>query len=84
MAGLPSARMAAERLVDAVACGNVAMHEGEVSASHRPFLQLADEMRMRAQVVGDDEQAAGVFVETVHDAATRQLCGFRKVVQKGV
>ena len=47
-------------------------------------MQLAHEVGVGAQVAGDDKQAAGVFVEAVHDAATRQLHCFGKVVQQGV
>ena len=39
---------------------------------------------MRAQAAGDDEQTAGVLVQTMHDAAARQLRRFREMVQQGV
>ena len=76
--------VAAEWLVDGVTSGHVAVDEGEVSAAHRALLQLADEMGVRAQVAGDDEQAAGVFIQAVNDAAARQLRGFREMMQEGV
>ena len=78
------ARMAAEWLVNGVARGDVAVDEREVSAPHRALLQLAHQMGVRAHVAGDNEQAAGVFVQTMHDAAARQLCRFRKMMQEGV
>ena len=76
--------MAAEWLVNGVARGDVAVDEREVSAPHRALLQLAHQMGVRAQVAGDNEQAAGVFVQTMHDAAARQLRGFREMMQEGV
>ena len=78
------ARVATQRLVDGAAGGDVAITEGKVGAPHAALLQLAHEVGVGAQVAGDDKQAAGVFVEAVHDAATRQLCCFGEVVQQGV
>ena len=77
-------RMAADRRVDRVAAREVARGEREVLARHRARLQLAHEVGVRRQRLRDDQEAARVLVEPMHDAGARHARELRRVMQQRV
>ena len=80
-AGLPAATTAIDvrcvgwRPIGAsivVVARDVAVHEREVLALDRARGELAHEIGLRLERLGDDQEAARVLVETMHDARARQ------------
>ena len=50
-----------------------AIGDGAVNAFHAAALQLLHQMVLRGQRFGNHHQAAGVFIQAVHDACARHL-----------
>ena len=77
-------RMASDRRIDDTIACNAAMRQRQVVALHRARLQLAHEVGLRFEGLGDDEQATGVLVEPVHDAGARYAGKLWCMVQERV
>ena len=54
--------------------GQKPVHDRNVIASHGPRLQLAHQIDLRRNILGDDEKPARILVETMHDARARHTC----------
>ena len=76
--------MPADRLVDGAAALDLAAYQRLVVAFDGARLQLAHEVGLRFQRLGDNHQAARILVEAVHDAGARDVVQLRQVVQQGV
>jgi hypothetical protein len=59
-------------------------HQGVVVARHAAGPQLGHQIGVRAQGLGDHQQAGGVLVEAVHDAGPGQGAQFRAMAQQAV
>ena len=63
--------MAGDRRVDGTATGQDSVADGEILSGNFPRRQHAHEGRMRLQCLADEQEAAGIFVESVNDAGSR-------------
>ena len=77
-------RMPPDRRIDLSTAPDVACRQRQVLAANGARLQLADEIRLRRERLRNDQQTAGVLVETVNDARPRNPRKLRRVMQQRV
>ena len=78
------ARIAANRLVDALVGDHAPFDHGEIAALHAMRAHVLRQAQLTCSIASDDEQAAGVLVQTMHQASPRQFGQFRAAVQQAV
>ena len=77
-------RVATNRCVHRRTTGEGANHNGFVFPPHGPGLQLIDQRCVGNQTTRHHHDAGRVFVETVHNACSRQVLHFRGMVEQGI
>ena len=77
-------RVAANRRIDGAAGDQRPLGDGVVLPLHAARGQLVHQRRVRLKREGNHQQAAGVLVEPVHDAGTRNRVGLGKVMQQRI
>ncbi len=77
-------RVAPDRGIDGAAGQHPPLGQRPVMASDRAGLKLAHKIGLRRQRLGHHQQAAGVLVETMHDAGTRHFRNLRRVMQQRI
>ncbi|KAG1317800.1 hypothetical protein G6F63_015511 [Rhizopus arrhizus] len=78
------ARVAVDRRIGRAAGHQCAPHDGQVLPVHVACGQLLDQRGLRLQGLGHHHHAAGVLVQAVHDAGTRQHRHRRVAEQQGI
>ena len=63
---------------------DAAVRERRIFALDRARLQLAHEIGLRRERLGDDEQSARILVEAVHDARAGQVSERRRVSEQRI
>ena len=78
------ARITADRRIDGGLFWRFTPDQRQIGPLDRARLQLTHEIGLCGQRAGDDHQAGGFFIETVHDARARQLSGIGIAMQQAV
>jgi hypothetical protein len=76
--------VSSDRRVDRSGIWRFAIHEGQISARHRPIGQLGYEADNRHFRAGNHQQTTGVFVEAMDDSGSRQGRLIRPMVQNPI
>ena len=80
----PMNRMPADRRIDAVIASNDTGSQRQVLPLDRARLQLADQVGLCLQRLGDDKQSTGFLVQAMHDAGARHFGNAGHVMQQRI
>lgn len=80
----PKRGMAAYRRINGTVALHIAAHQRLVDAPDRPRLHLADQIGLRLKRPGNDHQAAGVFVQSMHNSGTGHMFERWRVMEQGI